>query len=333
MSEELIPIIVFVAVLAAAAMLAFASGLTRNPARRVSQRMQRVAAGDRAFNPLTASPGQPVGDGSVRRDEGRTASSLDKVLTSTPRVSQLKARIMRANLNFSVTEFLLGCFLLTAVTAALVYFVAGMPLLIALAVGGAVGFFMPNLFLNFAQSRRSKKFLKLFPDALDLIVRAIKAGIPVSEAMISVGTEVADPVGEEFRLIADKLRIGILLEDALLEAVERIGIEDFRFFVVTLNIQRDTGGNLAETLENLSDIIRKRQELRLKVRALSSEARASAYILGALPFVTAGILMVTNPNYLMNLFTDPFGHILIGVGFTMLSIGFFVMWRMVNFEI
>jgi tight adherence protein B len=123
------------------------------------------------------------------------------------------------------------------------------------------------------------------------------------------------------------------MDEALDESVNRVGIEDYRFFVITLAIQRETGGNLSETLANLSDIIRKRQELRLKVRALSSEARASAMILGALPFVVAGILLLLNPEYMSLMFTDPFGHVLLGVSGLMMVIGILVMWRMINFEI
>jgi len=151
--------------------------------------------------------------------------------------------------------------------------------------------------------------------------------------MLVVGREVNDPVGEEFRRVGDNVRLGQALEESLWAIAKRLNLPEFNFLVITFAIQRETGGNLAETLENLDDMIRKRQQMKLKVKAMSSEAMATAMIIGSLPFVMTGILFLVSRKYILTLFQTDIGHILIGVGGTWMSIGFFVMSQMVRFEI
>jgi tight adherence protein B len=181
--------------------------------------------------------------------------------------------------------------------------------------------------------RRLTKFTKLFPEAIDLMVRGIRSGLPVSETISSIGQELADPVGTEFQRITDSVKLGQTLEEAMWDTARRLDTPEFKFFVISLSVQRETGGNLAETLENLSDVLRKRHQMQLKIKAMSSEARASAYIIGSLPFIVGGILMLLNPKYVMTLFTDPRGMMLVGVGFAMMALGGFVMAKMVRFEV
>lgn len=142
-----------------------------------------------------------------------------------------------------------------------------------------------------------------------------------------------DPVGIEFRRITNSVKLGQTLEEALWDASRRLDTPDFKFFVISLSVQRETGGNLAETLHNLGDILRKRQQLKLKIKAMSSEARASAYIIGSLPFIMLGILMMINRKYVMVLFTDPRGLIFVGVGLLLIGLGALIMSKMVKFEI
>ena len=153
------------------------------------------------------------------------------------------------------------------------------------------------------------------------------------ESIRIVGQEFNGPVGTEFSLISDRVRFGQQLEDALWDAVKRIDLPDFKFFVVSLSVQRETGGNLAETLENLSNILRQRRQMKLKIKAMSSEARASAMILGALPFLMFSIMLLINSEYVMTLFTDPRGLIMVGFGLACLALGVGIMWKMVRFEI
>ena len=162
-------------------------------------------------------------------------------------------------------------------------------------VGIAAGIAGAALLLRVAQSRYQNQFLDAFPDALDLIVRAVRAGLPVNDAMQVAGREVRPPVGLEFQRTLEEMRIGIDIDEAMQHTADRIRVPDFRFFVVALKLQRRTGGSLAETLANLSSIIRRRKEIRLKARALTSEAKASATVLGLLPFVARGAVVFSQP--------------------------------------
>jgi tight adherence protein B len=181
--------------------------------------------------------------------------------------------------------------------------------------------------------KRLARFIALFPDAIDLIVRGLKSGLPVIESVAAAGREMADPVGSEFRRIADAVKFGQTLEDAMWETAARLDTPEFKFFVISLAVQRETGGNLAETLGNLSDILRRRRQMRLKIKAMSSEARASAMILGSLPFVMFGIVYLMNPGYESMLFTDPRGRLVLIGGLVIMATGIAVMRKMVRFEI
>jgi tight adherence protein B len=184
--------------------------------------------------------------------------------------------------------------------------------------------------LRFAQRRFQRQFVERFPDALDVIVRAVRAGLPVLDAMEAAIDGVSDPVASEFRRLLDQLRIGVDLEEALEPAADRIRVNDFRFFAATLVLQRRTGGSLAETLADLAGLIRRRAEIRLKVRALSAEARLSIYVMGALPFAMVGIMYLINPDLTSLLFTDPRGKVILGIAIVMVVIGFALMNAMVK---
>lgn len=155
----------------------------------------------------------------------------------------------------------------------------------------------------------------------------------MTESIATVGREMEDPVGVEFRRIADGVRFGQQLEEVLWETAKRLSLPEFNFFVISLSVQRETGGNLGETLANLSDILRRRKQMKLKIKAMSSEARASAMILGSLPFVMFGIVYAMNPSYASELFTDPRGMMMAAAGVTSMMIGIGVMAKMVRFEI
>lgn len=192
-------------------------------------------------------------------------------------------------------------------------------LAIALAGAGVVG--APALLLWLAQNRYQRRFLDIFPDALDLIVRAVRAGLPAPEAIELAAREVRTPVGSEFRRMLDEMRIGVEMEDALQDAADRIRVPDFRFFVVSLLLQRRTGGGIAETLSNLSGIIRQRKALRLKARALTAEATASAAIVAILPFVAGIGLFLINRELMSVLFADARGRQMLAIACVSLLLG------------
>jgi tight adherence protein B len=193
--------------------------------------------------------------------------------------------------------------------------------LLVMLLGGVAAVGTPVLLLRLAQSRYQSRFLDVFPDALDLVRRAVKAGLPVNEALAVAGREIADPVGSEFRRAFDQMQIGVQMNDALQQLSNRVRVADFRFLVVALALQGKTGGSLAETLANLSGVIRARKALRQKARGLSAEAKASAAVLAVLPFVVGGAMFVLNRDFIITLFVDPRGRIMLGVAFLSLVTG------------
>jgi tight adherence protein B len=192
---------------------------------------------------------------------------------------------------------------------------------LALALCGAAAAGFPVLLLQFLQSRYQRQFLEAFPDALDLIVRAVRAGLPVPEAMEVVAREIRPPVSAEFKRLLDEFRIGTTMEVALQRAADRVRVPDFRFFVVSLLLQNQTGGGIADTLSNLSAIIRQRKALRLKARALTAEAQASALVLGVMPLVAGVGLFLINRELMRTLLTDPRGRFLLELAVASLLAG------------
>jgi tight adherence protein B len=220
-----------------------------------------------------------------------------------------------------------------AVVVAILLLLKGAPILLALLFGLFVGVGVPHFVVGKTIQRRIGKFTVKFPDAIELLVRGLRSGLPISETIGVVGHELEGPVGEEFRSVSDKMKIGRTMDAALQETADRLGTPEFQFFVITIAIQRETGGNLAETLANLATVLRQRGQMKLKIKAMSSESKASAYIIGVLPFIVFGLIYFVNGTYMQNFFTDP-RLIVTGIGgLIWMGIGAFVMSKMINFEI
>lgn len=185
----------------------------------------------------------------------------------------------------------------------------------------AAGPLLPRAVMRHQQARADERFLEHFPDVIDMIVRMVRSGLPVSAAIRSVSGEAAAPVGTVFKRIADRADIGVPLEQALSDISDEIGLADFRFLAVTVALQRATGGNLARTLEASSEIVRKRRALRLKATAATAEVRLSAIVLASIPFVTIGALMLISPGYLAPMISDPRGNVMIGLAVASLVLG------------
>ncbi len=209
----------------------------------------------------------------------------------------------------------------------------GAPAVLALGLGLFVALALPHFVVGFLIKKRIADFTAKFPEAIELLVRGLKSGLPVGETLGVVAREIPGPVGEEFKIVTEKIKIGKTMEDALQDTADRLGTPEFQFFVITLAIQRETGGNLAETLSNLADVLRKRAQMKLKIRAMSSESKASAYIVGSLPFVVFALVWSVNPNYLAGFFSETRLMIAGGVGLLWMSIGVAIMAKMVSFEI
>lgn len=261
-------------------------------------------------------------------------AALDRLIKGMlPRRDLLLKRLERAGIEAPLGRYLGICFGI-GITVSIVAFVfLPVPPLALPFIAIIAGLGFPHLVIGIMGSRRKNKFIELFPEAIDLMVRGLKSGLPIGESIKNAGEEVADPVGIEMRRITDAVRLGTKLDQALWETADRLEIQDFKFFTVSLAIQSETGGNLAETLANLSSVLRGRRQLKLKIKAMSSEAKASAYIIGCLPFVVGFMIYLVNPEYIMKLFTDPRGHFMLGIGAAMFMVGGGVMFKMVKFEI
>jgi len=244
----------------------------------------------------------------------------------------IEARIRQAGLNFSLPTFWVGSGAL-AVTAMVVGFVLHANPLICLFVGFIAGFGLPRWLLAVLSKRRIKKFTEEFPNATDVIVRGIKSGLPVMDCLRVIGRESPEPLAAEFRRLVESLGVGFSIEQALEKMYERMPTSEVRFFAIVLSIQQKTGGNLAEALSNLSGVLRARKLLREKIKAMSGEAVASAFIIGSLPPGIMTLVSLTSPTYMLPLIEDPRGHMQLLFSAVWMGTGIFVMRRMINFKI
>lgn len=247
--------------------------------------------------------------------------------------ARLRANFRRAGLGWSVAGFVLLSLALGAVLVAAATWGSGLPFYLWILPGLLAGMFLVDRFVKFRGGRRANRFMKQLPEAIDTIIRGIRSGLPVIECIGSVGEEYDDPVGGHFQAISERVMLGEPLDAALWRVARVIDKPEMDFFAISIAIQVETGGSLADALGNLADLLRRREQMKLKIKAISSEARASAFIIGALPFLMLGLLTMMSPEYVMPLFTDPRGQMMLAAGFTSISLGAFVMWRMTQFEI
>jgi len=252
--------------------------------------------------------------------------------TLIPKPALLKKRLEQTGKNITLGKYASVCIGVIAVVTVLLM-MKGAPFILSLMLGLFFGVGGPHFVVGKMIKRRVNKFTSNFPDAIELMVRGLRSGLPITETLGIVAGEIQGPVGVEFRIVVDKMKIGRTMEVALQETADRLGTAEFQFFVITLAIQRETGGNLAETLSNLADVLRKRAQMKLKIRAMSSESKASAYIVGSLPFIVFGLVYMINPAYMGKFFTDERLMVAGGVGMIWMAIGAFIMKQMINFEI
>ncbi len=250
-----------------------------------------------------------------------------------PKPAELRSRLEKTGTKLTIAEYALITFVTMAAIWVVMYFVYALPLILSIPVGLAAGMIFPHWTIGFLGARRVNKFMKHFPEAIELLVRGLRAGIPISEAIITVGHDAPEPIASEFKGVANTVKLGNSVEEGLWDVSKRINVPDFKFLVIAISIQRETGGNLAETLAGLANILRKRRQIKLKIKAMSSEARASAWIIGSLPFIMFFLLWLANADYILTLVNDPRGIYLIGAGLTMIAGGVGVMAKMVRFEI
>lgn len=270
-------------------------------------------------------------DLSLRRKRQNTRGILYWLAKPLPDFKRFGVQLQRAGVTMTPKQYVMRR-ILTCLGLLLAARAFGASLPLALLAGLLLGVWMPLKLLQRRIGKQQKAFLRVFPDGIDLIVRGLRSGLPVSESIVLVSSEVPAPVGATFGNIANKMKLGVTLEKALQETAQELGMTEFNFFTTCIVLQRETGGNLSEILNNLSEVLRSRFIMRMKIRALSSEARASSYIIGALPFVVILAVSVMTPEYMKPLIEDSRGNVAAMVAAGMMFFGMWTMNRMTNFE-
>ena len=243
----------------------------------------------------------------------------------------LSVRLAQAGFSWSKRQF----FLVSAAIGATMFLlglITGSGLIVSVVLGAAGALGLPRWLLSFMKKRRETKFLNAFPDSVDIIVRGVKAGLPLLDCLKMITLEAPEPVKSEFRAIVETQAIGMLLGDACGKLYEQMPVPEANFFGIVVAIQQRSGGNLAEALGNLSRVLRDRKKMKAKIQAMSQEAKASAAIIGALPVAVMTMVYITSPNYISLLWTEPLGRVMLAASVVWMSMGVMVMKKMINFD-
>jgi tight adherence protein B len=289
--------------------------------QRLERRLRALTAGDHGRESLSLLKGADRGN----------AGWLTRLLVSAPRVAALERWLQQSGSGVTVTRFLTIC-LLSGAAVFLLAVVFRLPFALGV-IGGAVAFVVPPMVIARKRTKRLHKFDEQLPDGLDLISRALRAGHAFPSAMQMVATEATDPIASEFQTTFEEINYGVSVHDAMLNLATRVPSLDLRYFIISVLLQRETGGNLAELLDNLSKLIRERFQLLGRIRVLSAEGKLSAYILIGLPFFTAAAVYLVNPEFMSLLWTDPAGIRMSLTTIVMMILGSLLMWRIVKIRV
>ena len=295
--------------------------------RHAERRQQSVTRSEPAARVATGGSRGPK----VRREQVEESMKELELRQKKIKNLPLAMRISQAGLNWSKRQFII-----VSVVIGTVLFVGGLVtsgnILVAAALGFAGGFGLPRWLLIFLKKRREDKFLYNFPDAVDVIVRGVKAGLPLGDCLRMISNEAQEPVRSEFKTVVESQTIGIPLGEACGKLYERMPLPEANFFGIVVGIQQRSGGNLSEALGNLSRVLRDRKKMKAKIQAMSMEAKASAVIIAALPFCVMLLVYISSPTYIELLWTHPTGRFMMACCAVWMSIGVFVMKKMINFD-
>jgi tight adherence protein B len=260
--------------------------------------------------------------------------TLDKLLWQWfPNAGKIRHKLQTSGMNLTLGDFAFASIALAVAVAFVLSLLLDLPPGMVLVGSLLIGVGIPNLVVGFKAKRRGRQFNLLFPEAIDLIVRALRAGLPVQEAIGNVARDIKDPVGGVFMRAQNEMQLGVPIEQAMWRVARTVQTDEFNFLIIALSIQRDTGGNLAETLANLSALLRARQQLRLKIRAFTSEARATMLIMAGLPFLVGGALFLISPKYIGPLFTTPTGQMVAAAAACSMGLGIFIMNKIATIKV
>jgi tight adherence protein B len=278
------------------------------------------------------SPETPEPATALLRDEMLSRiPALDTLLRRSERVSALQKMLGQGEVSVRAGNFLIGC-AVSAVVFGLLFMVAGGNVWFGWA-GGVLGFFIPYAYASHKRAKRFQHFEEKFPEAIDTLARAVRAGHAFTTALEMIAAEVSEPVAGEFRQLFEEQKFGLPVRDALLNLTDRVPLVDVKFFVTAVMLQRETGGNLAEILDNLSYVIRERFKILRQVRVHTAQGRLTMVLLMALPPTIVLVMMTLNPGFIRPLFTDPIGHVLIVAGITLQTLGYFFIRRIIRIQV
>jgi tight adherence protein B len=257
--------------------------------------------------------------------------AFDTLLRRSERVSLLQKMLAQGNVDIRAGNFLMLCAVASLILGAIA-FIAGRNLIFGWA-GALLGFFVPYAYASHMRTRRFQKFEEKFPEAIDTLSRAVRAGHAFTTALEMIASELAEPVAGEFRQLYEEQKFGLPVRDALINLTERVPLVDVKFFVTAVMLQRETGGNLAEILDNLSYVIRERFKILRQVRVHTAQGRLTMFLLMALPPTIVVFMQVLNPGFIQPLFTDPLGHTLIVAGIALQTMGYFVIRKIIRIQV
>jgi len=315
---------IFVGVAMILTILAYAFGLMGNKNKVISKRLDQVKNRHGKSQAFAAETKKKMLF--AKKEQNFLANIM-------PKPEELRKRLDQTGMNISFRKYGIISLTIMVIVMLISFTLGGLSFLPSLMVGILMGLALPHFFVSKVITKRLNKFTNQFPEAIDLIVRGLQAGLPVTESINSVSKEMENPIAQEFGRISDEVRLGKTLDEALWSTSERLDTPDFKFFVISLSVQQETGGNLAETLGNLAGILRGRSQLKLKIRAMTSEGKASAYIIGCLPFIMCGMISLVNYDYMSVMWTDPRGQIALVGGLIWMGTGMFIMSKMISFEV
>lgn len=257
--------------------------------------------------------------------------AFDTLLRRSERVSLLQKMLAQGNVDIRAGNFLMLCAASSVVFGAIAIFAGGK--VVFGWAGALLGFFIPYAYASHMRTRRFQKFEEKFPEAIDTLSRAVRAGHAFTTALEMIATELAEPVAGEFRQLYEEQKFGLPVRDALINLTERVPLVDVKFFVTAVMLQRETGGNLAEILDNLSHIIRERFKILRQVRVHTAQGRLTMVLLMALPPTIVALMLMLNPGFIRPLFADPIGHVLVVAGITLQTMGYFVIRKIIRIQV
>lgn len=304
------------------------------PGSGTSGRLQKRLESAKTLKARGPRGKEAVADNSAQRRKQvqDTLKELERKQKEQQSKLTLRARIEQAGLDIDERTFWIASAITGLATVGLLM-IWKQPIYVALMVGFVSAFGLPRWVLGFLKSRRQAAFLNEFANSIDIVVRGVKSGLPLNDCLRVIASEAPEPVGPEFQELVEGLKVGVTIDQGLRRMYDRMPLPEVNFFAIVLAIQSKTGGNLSEALGNLSGVLRDRKRMKAKIQAMSSEAKASAGIIGSLPFMVMLLVYLSSPDYITLLFTERFGNILLAIGGFWMSMGIFVMRTMINFKI